>query len=114
MSYATTQKRDPDAWIAKPQPTPEMCRLIHGIDCRRCVEIWPTLDRLSGYERIHNADAWKRDLAAAQERVAKLERWIEKALQPHEFVGEDCDCRLCGEGWCFYLHIRPDEGQDDT
>ncbi len=27
-------KRDPDWWIRKPQPSGEMCRLIHGIDCQ--------------------------------------------------------------------------------
>lgn len=26
---------DPDAWISWPQPSLELCRLYHGIDCRR-------------------------------------------------------------------------------
>lgn len=26
--------KDRDAWIAKAQTTAEMCRLVHGIDCR--------------------------------------------------------------------------------
>ena len=26
---------DPDAWLAAPQPTAELCRLYHGVDCRR-------------------------------------------------------------------------------
>lgn len=51
---------DRDAWIAKPQPTPEMCRLIHGIDCRKCVAGFSLLDKLVTYGALGNADKWRR------------------------------------------------------
>lgn len=36
MAKSTTSPRreDPDAWLAKPQPTLELCRMFHGIGCR--------------------------------------------------------------------------------
>ncbi len=37
-----------------------------------------------------------------------LERVLANAnarqFETHDFVGDDCDCELCGEGWCHYLH----------
>lgn len=30
--------------------------------------------------------------------------WDQKALNNHDFEGDDCDCAVCGEGWCHYLH----------
>ncbi|HVY79841.1 MAG TPA: hypothetical protein VG994_02575 [Steroidobacteraceae bacterium] len=29
---------------------------------------------------------------------------METAGNDHDFVGGECDCQLCGEGWCHYLH----------
>lgn len=32
--------------------------------------------------------------------------WDVTALNDHDFVGDECDCALCGEGWCHYLHDK--------
>lgn len=64
--------RDPDAWIAKPQPTPELCRLYHGVDCRRCVNGFALADKLVTIEAHWRADQWRRD---ADERAKLVQAW---------------------------------------
>lgn len=53
---------DRDTWIARPQPTPEMCRLIHGIDCRLCLDHFTNgLDRLAEKIGAHQRDSkWRK------------------------------------------------------
>lgn len=77
---------DPDAWLAKPQPTPELCRLYHGIDCRRCVDGFDLCDKLVTIEEHHNADAWRR---AADERALRLAEFYRRTTrQPEPGKGE--------------------------
>lgn len=78
---------DPDAWLAKPQPTPELCRLYHGIDCRRCVDGFDLCDKLVTIEEHHNADAWRR---AADERALRLAEFYRRTTrQPEPGKGQD-------------------------
>ena len=51
---------DSDAWLAKPQSTPELCRMFHGIDCRRCVDSFKLLDKLVTLETHHRAGKWRK------------------------------------------------------
>lgn len=36
---------------------------------------------------------------------------LPKSQEEHEFVGDGCDCELCGEGSQYYLHTDRDDGQ---
>ena len=70
--------RDPDAWLSKPQPTPELCRLYHGIDCRRCVDVFAPLDKIVAYQAHAIADEWKQKFQERLEWERKLDRVMAK------------------------------------
>lgn len=75
---------DRDAWISKPQTTPEMCRLIHGVDCRKCWPGFSSLDKLVALEAIGNADEWNRKYEERQERMQRIERAFDRMLSDAE------------------------------
>lgn len=58
----------------KPQPTPEMCRLYHGIDCRRCAGSFELLDKMCAIQDHYIADQWRRDFEEGQQSIAKFRR----------------------------------------
>lgn len=78
--------KDPDAWLFKPQPTPELCRLYHGIDCRRCVEAFVGLDQLEARVAHHQADEWRREFEARERTAQKrdFDRLMEEVRSERE------------------------------
>jgi hypothetical protein len=61
-------------WHTRQQPTPEWCRLFHGIDCRCCVGGFSVLDRLVTLVAHSNADQWRRDFDERQRAVQAFDR----------------------------------------
>lgn len=60
--------------LRAPQPTPELCRFYHGVDCRGCVHGFSALDRIVTLEQHWNADSFRRDFDESARRVQEWER----------------------------------------
>lgn len=68
---------------------------------------------VSGGMRAGIADAESKG-RPVEERT--LKGWSEaeriRRSTPHDFLGDGCDCALCGEGWCHYLHDEHREREE--
>lgn len=64
---------------------------------------------------VEYAGGMEQAISVVDEAMLKIENDIApKPHIEHDFVGDACDCELCGEGWCHYLHAQdPSRQRED-
>lgn len=87
-------------------------RLLHTGEGRILVAFTPDeLDIIA--ISVPNAAIAARAICAMGIIDPERERRFHDAKVEHDFVGDECDCALCGEGWCHYLHAKHRERVED-